>query len=164
MPQLDVSTWFSQVFWLVVVFAALYWLVVKRALPAIGATIEQRRDRIADDLDEAERLRTKAEAVLKAAQMELAEARADAHKMVQEARETLAKELDAERRKVEEALTRRIAAAKQEVQAAKQKAMAEMDSAIGELATQIVQRVGGVKVPAAALKKAVARVMEREDG
>ncbi|MEX0645816.1 MAG: hypothetical protein WD076_10925, partial [Parvularculaceae bacterium] len=47
LPQLDLSTWPSQLFWLAIFFSGLYWLMASYFLPRIGGTIEDRRDRIA---------------------------------------------------------------------------------------------------------------------
>ena len=47
MPQLDISAWPSQLFWLALTFGALYWLMATYFLPRLGATLEERRDRIA---------------------------------------------------------------------------------------------------------------------
>ena len=64
MPQLDVSTFPSQIFWLIICFSVLYYLLSRRALPRISETLEARQDRIAADLDQAQRLRREAEAAL----------------------------------------------------------------------------------------------------
>ena len=64
MPQLD-TTWFaSQIFWLIIAFSVLYYLLSRKALPRLAEILEARQDRIAADLDEAERLRREAEEAL----------------------------------------------------------------------------------------------------
>jgi len=56
MPQFDPSTYASQLFWLAVMFVALYWIVSKIAVPRIGEVLEQRARVIQDDLDRATQL------------------------------------------------------------------------------------------------------------
>ena len=51
MPQFDVKAFPSQIFWLVVCFAVLYFLMAKFVLPSIGKTIESREHKIQADLD-----------------------------------------------------------------------------------------------------------------
>lgn len=63
MPQLDFSTFASQIFWLVITFATLYLVLVKKALPRLGEVMQDRRERIADDLEAAESYRQRAEAL-----------------------------------------------------------------------------------------------------
>ena len=56
LPQLDLATWPSQLFWLAVFFGALYVAMAGYFLPRIGRTIAERRERVADDLDRARKL------------------------------------------------------------------------------------------------------------
>ena len=60
LPQLDVQTYASQIFWLVVSFIVLYFLVAKVAMPRISEVLEERQERIEDDLDKAETLKKEA--------------------------------------------------------------------------------------------------------
>ena len=78
MPQLDFSMWPPQLIWLAITFGVLYILISKFALPKIGGTIEQRQNRIANDLDEAQRLKDDTEKAIAAYEAALAEARAKA--------------------------------------------------------------------------------------
>ena len=56
MPQLEVSTYISQIFWLIVSFGLLYYLLSRKALPKVAEILETRADRVRSDLDEAQRL------------------------------------------------------------------------------------------------------------
>ncbi|MEZ5932239.1 MAG: hypothetical protein R3F54_09850 [Alphaproteobacteria bacterium] len=64
MPQLEVSTYISQIFWLIVCFSVLYYLLSRKALPRVAEVLEARADRIRADLDEAQRLKKEAEDAL----------------------------------------------------------------------------------------------------
>ena len=61
MPQLDPSSYASQIFWLVVTFVILYLLMWKVALPRVSALLRERQERIDDDLEKASRLKAEAE-------------------------------------------------------------------------------------------------------
>ena len=89
MPQLDFSSYPPQLIWLAIVFFALYMVLSRLALPSIGGVLEQRRDRIAADLDEAVRLKEESEKALAAYEAALAEAKAKAHAIAQETRDKL---------------------------------------------------------------------------
>jgi len=49
-PPFDASTFPAQILWFFIAFGLLYWFMSKRALPQIGAVIENRKARIARDL------------------------------------------------------------------------------------------------------------------
>ena len=75
MPQFDPSTYASQLFWLAVMFVALYWIVSKIAVPRIGEVLEQRARVIQDDLDRAVQLKAETDAAAGAYDKAMAEAR-----------------------------------------------------------------------------------------
>ena len=53
LPQLDIATWPSQLFWLVVLFGAGYLVMAKIVTPRIGAVLEERRQTVDGDLEKA---------------------------------------------------------------------------------------------------------------
>ena len=80
LPQLDMSTWPSQLFWLVVLFTTGYILMANFVTPRIGKVLEERRAKIDDDLgkarnasQDAARIRAEYEADLDAARSAAAE-------------------------------------------------------------------------------------------
>lgn len=121
MPQFD-PTWFaSQIFWLVIIFAGFYWIMSRKVLPRVSEVIDAREQRIAGDLEQAERLRTEAQAALVAYESAIEGARSEARRVVLDAQErikrrgaeveaSIARELEAKAREAEA----RIGAAKTE--------------------------------------------------
>ena len=88
MPQLEqISTYASQIFWLVVVFAVLLGVMLKVALPRVQGILEERQKRIDDDLARAAALRDEAEGVLRAYEQAQADARAEARRLLREQQE-----------------------------------------------------------------------------
>lgn len=93
LPQFDPSSWPSQIFWLAIFFGVLHWAMAGYFLPRVGGTIEERRDRIADDLDQAAEFKQQAEEAEKAYNQALADASAKAQAIAAETREALAAEI-----------------------------------------------------------------------
>src|SRR5690606_29603073 len=106
-PPFDATTFPSQILWLAISFAALYFMMKKVALPRVGEILEERRDRIEGDLAEAERLRQKTDQAIASYEAALAEARSNAHAIAEAAREENKAKLDAARTKVEANLTKK---------------------------------------------------------
>ena len=57
MPQLDPTYWASQAFWLILVFSILYIAIAKFYLPKIKKNLDNRENKIKEDLDEANNLK-----------------------------------------------------------------------------------------------------------
>ena len=95
LPQLDTATFANQIFWLIVTMLVLYWVVAKVALPRIGAVLSDRQGAITGDLMAAEEFKLKAKEAEAAYDKALADARAEAGKIVAANRAEIQKELDA---------------------------------------------------------------------
>ncbi len=156
MPQLDFSTFAPQIVWLVISFIALYFLMSKLALPRIATVLETRRDRIASDLDEANRLRTETEEVIQAYEAELAEARAKAHSIATEMRETLNADIAEKQAEIDAQIDARMGEAEARISAMKDQAMGEVSAAAVDTADEIIRKLVGGKPAKAAITKAVA--------
>lgn len=157
MPQLDPSTFLTQIVWLAITFTLLYFIMARIALPRLGAVLEQRRDRIASDIDEAERLRDDSVKVNEEYEAALAEGRARAHAIAQEVRNTLRQELDKEREDVEKELAERIETAESDIARARDAALAKIDAVAAESAAAIVQRLIGKRIDDKVAVEAVER-------
>ena len=57
MPQLDPKYWASQAFWLILVFTILYISIAKFYLPKIKDNLDNRENRIKDDLNDANKFK-----------------------------------------------------------------------------------------------------------
>lgn len=157
-PPFDSSTFPSQLLWLAITFGLFYLFLKKVALPRIGGILEVRRDRIAQDLDQAARMKEEADAAVAAYEQELADARKKAGAIGQQARDAAKSETDSERQKVEGELAARLGEAETHIAGIKAKAMAEVGGIAEATTAAIVQHLTGGKVDKAALAAAVKSV------
>ena len=151
-PPFDVQTFPSQLLWLAITFGLFYLFLKRIALPRISDILEYRSDRIAQDLDQAARMKQEADEALAAYEQELAEGRTKAGEIGQEA--------DAERREIEAELENKLAEAEERIAAIKADAMKEVGTIAEETAVSIVSNLMGARVTrseAASAVKAVAR-------
>ena len=65
MPQLDPTYWASQAFWLILVFTILYISIAKFYLPKIKNNLDERENKIKEDLDAANKFKDLSELKLK---------------------------------------------------------------------------------------------------
>ena len=161
MPQLDPETFSPQLIWLTITFIGLYVVMARLALPRIGNAIEHRRDRIANDLDQAQALKEATDRAIAAYEERMAQARSNAHAMAQETRQRLKDEADAERARIDAELATKVASAEKRIAKVKGAALDEMQKVAGDLASDIVAQLIGTKVTGAKAAKAVDQVQER---
>ena len=148
-PPFDTSTFPSQLLWFAITFGFLYWFMSKHALPQIGKVIEDRKARIARDLDDATEMQQKADAAAAAHEKMLAEARANAQALAQTARDQAAAETEAKRKGLDNELAAKIAAAEKQIVGARSQAMSNVADIARDAAGAIVERLGGKRDPKA---------------
>jgi len=144
MPQLNPLDWAPQLIWLVITFGVLYLLMKRVALPNIGSVIEMRQGRLAGDLEAADKLRRETQEAIAAYEQALAEAKARAHAIAQEARNKLKDEVAAERAALERDLSAKSAEAEARILTAKTSALKDVDAVASETAAEIVRRLIGI--------------------
>ena len=157
MPQLDISLWPPQLFWLAISFALLYFVVSRVIIPRTGGVIELRKTTVSADLAAAQRDKVESEATSKAYLASLAEARAKATEALRIARDKLSADADAARAKLDAELAATTANSEKQIAVAKSKALAGIEEVAAEIASSIVNRLTGTTVTKAASAVAVAK-------
>ena len=155
MPQLDFADYAPQLVWLVITFGVMYLLMARVALPRIATVIEERRDRIANDLAQAEQLRRETDEAIAAYEKALADAKARANAIAQETRDRLNEELAEERKQKEAEINERLERAEKEIATTKKQALSHVDEIARETTAALVEQLLGEKVSEQALDSAV---------
>ncbi len=144
MPQIeDIASFLPQVFWLVITFTALFLIMWKIAVPAIANTLEARQKRMEDNLDKAAQAKKEAEETLAAYENAMAEARAEAQEIINQAAKLMADEAEAREAEMAEAIAKKIAASEAEIQKAIDDAMEHVRDAAIEVAGAALERLTG---------------------
>ena len=92
MPQLDPTYWASQAFWLILVFTVLYISISKFYLPKIKDNLDNRENKIKEDLENANKFKEESEAKLKEYDLILENAKKEVLKMHFESKSALEKD------------------------------------------------------------------------
>ena len=142
MPQLDPSTFGSQLFWLAVSFVTLYVVLSVLVLPRIGATMAKRSDQLDGDLAEAEALRAKAEAALEAYEEALAQARTKALVVAQTMRAEVQAETARQKAELDAKLAEEAAAADSRLAATREAALAGLRDAAKDIVGEVMLSIG----------------------
>jgi F-type H+-transporting ATPase subunit b len=140
-PPFNAQTFSSQIIWLVIVFAVLYVVMSRIALPRIGKVILDRRDRIARDLEQATSAKEQTDQAILAYEKALAEARAKAHAIAQETRDRLTAETEKQRHDTEAELAGKIAQAEASIAKTKTAALSNIRLVAIDVTGAIVNRL-----------------------
>ena len=158
LPQFDTSTWASQIFWLAVTFAILYFALSRFILPSLRDTIATRSDRVADDLDTATRMQREAEEAEKNYETALRDARAKANNVAEATRKSVDDEIASELAAADAEADQQAEIAEGRIREIKAGALANLDSVAADVAQTVVGQLTGKSVTAAAARQAVQKV------
>ena len=143
MPQLDISTFGNQIFWLLVVLAVIYWVLSRIALPRIGAVLSDRQGAITGDLMAAEEFKHKAKEAEAAYDKALADARSEAQKIVAANKAEMQKELDAAIAHADAEIGARLAESEKRSGEIRASAVEDARSVAREVTAALVENFGG---------------------
>ena len=131
----------NELIWGALSFIVLFILLAKVALPPMQKAMEGRSDKIRKSLDEAEEARAEAAAVLSGYQRQLADAKGEAGRIIEEARQSadsVKRDLIA-KAEAEAAEQRRRNA--EQISAERDRVMSELQSQVAVLAVEMAERV-----------------------
>ena len=157
MPQIDQisAIYASQLFWLVVVFALIYFGIGRAMLPKIEATVDDREAKVSGDLVAAEKARAEADAASDAYQAKLGASRGEAQAAAAKAKADAAAAAEKRVKAADVEISTKVAAAEAQIEAQQAEAVAGIEAVAIEAAQEIVAKVSGLKVDKRAATKAV---------
>ena len=160
MPQFDPSTFASQLFWLLVMFVALYWIVSRIAIPRIGEVLDQRARVIQDDLDRAAQLKGETDRAIATYEKAMADARAQAYEHIKTMQAEMKAIADQRTGEVTREVNQQIGEAEARIATAKKAALDSIKGVAAEIARDVVARLAGLSPDAAAVDAAVASALK----
>ena len=149
LPQLDISTWPSQLFWLVVLFTAGYILMAKFVTPRIGSVLEERRAKLDEDLGKARSASEDAARIRAEYEADLDAARSAAAETAKLAAAEATKQAEASDAKIATKLAEKVAKAEAKLATARSEAMANLNNVAAEAALAAVAQLANIQTTAA---------------
>lgn len=161
MPQINqlADVLYSQLFWLLLTLAIIYFGIGKAMLPKIMATVEARDSRVAEDLAAAEAARRQADETEEAYRVRIEASRGEALKVTAAARQQSARATEVRVKEADAANRGRVEAAEARLRSAAQAALADIESVAAEAAQEMVARLAGVTVDRQEAARAVKEAM-----
>lgn len=126
-----------------VAFAIIYVLMAKFVIPRMNALLDERREKIQGEMERAEGTRVEADKLLADYRAQLASAREESNRIIEEARRTadqLRTDLQA---KAEQEAQGIVARAQEEIRGERDRVFQELRSQVGEIAVELAGKVVG---------------------
>jgi F-type H+-transporting ATPase subunit b len=148
MPQITQLPFifFSQLFWLLLVFGIIFFGIGRGMLPKIQGTVDAREKKIAADLERAQAARAEAEETEAAWRTRMDAARAEAGRLAQEAKQESAKATEAKVKTAADKIALKVESSEAKIREAVATARAEIEAVAADATRDMVQRLAGIQV------------------
>ena len=148
MPQIEQLPYifFSQLFWLALVFGFIFFVIGRGMLPKIQGTVELRDAKIAEDLERAQSARAEAEETEAAWRARMDTARAEAARLAQEAKQESARETEARVKAAADKINLKVETSEAKIRDAVSSARAEIEAVAADATREMVARLTGIDV------------------
>ncbi|KIN73983.1 F0F1 ATP synthase subunit B' [Sulfitobacter guttiformis] len=143
MPQLDPSTWGNQIFWLLLALVAIYMILSRVALPRIAAVLAERQGTITNDIAAAEDLQAKAADAEAAYDQALVDARAEAQRIIAQAKAEMQDDLDQAITKADKQIAAKTAESEVAISEIRAGALENVKAVAKDTVKEIVAAMGG---------------------
>ncbi len=161
MPQLDPTYWASQAFWLILVFTTLYILISKFYLPKIKDNLDNRENKIKEDLENANKFKEQSEVKLKEYDVILENAKKEITKIHFESKNTLDKDIQSKKEKIEREIEKEIAKAQKEISELKKTSISTIQNISRDITSNIIENISGDKLNESSIKAVVEEVSKK---
>ena len=149
--------------WTLVCFAIAFFVLRKYAFGPIQRTIDERRERIRQAVDEADNARNEARELLEQNRAILAQARSEAADILAEARKVGDAQIDRAKQEAESERQRRLEDTRKQIEAETTRALGQIRSEVADLTLEATARVVGKVLDTADQKRLVDEAVENLD-
>ena len=162
MPQLNPEFWIAQAFWLILIFSILYLLIWKIFLPKITYSIENRKSRIVNDLDEAQKLKENAEKKLKEYNKIIENSNKEAKKIIDDSKKKLDKDIENKKQKFNDEIEKELLATDKEIKDLKKSSISNINTIATETAAEVIKQIINIEVNKSSASAIVSDLVKRK--
>ena len=162
MPQLNTEYWTAQIFWLIVIFSILYLIIWKIFLPRITYSIENRKSRLVNNLDEVQKLKENAEKKLNEYNIIIEKSKNDAKKIIEDSKKKLDQDIENKKQKFNDEIEKELLATEDEIKDLKKTSILNINRIATETTTEIIKQIIGTQVNKSSVSAIVNDVTKRQ--
>ena len=161
MPQLDPKYWASQAFWLILVFTILYISIAKFYLPKIKNNLDNRENKIKDDLEDANKFKDLSESKLKEYEKILEDAKKEVIKIHVDSKNKLDKDIQIKKLAIEKEIDKEITKAQKDISELKKNSISDIQKISENITSNIIETISGDKLNESSIKAAVEEITKK---
>lgn len=161
-PQLDFSTFPSQMFWTTVTFTLMYVIMANIVLPPIASVVEKRKNKRSTDLNKASKLNEETEELKTEYEASLETARITATDTVFETEKEIDAEISTALHGFHREAERRILESEEKIKVAKEKALESLTEVSEEVVKEIANKIAHITPSSKEIKSAIEQAKKEE--
>ena len=162
MPQLNPEFWIAQIFWLILIFSSLYLIIWKIFLPKITYSIENRKSRLVNDLDEVQKLKENAEKKLNEYNIIIEKSKKEAKKIIEDSKKKLDKDIEIKKKIFNNEIEKELVTAEKEIKDFKKTSTSNMAYIAAETSAEIIRQIINTEVNKSNVSAIVNDITKRE--
>ena len=163
MPQLDVSTYPSLIFWLILTFGFTFIVLKFFITPKLSEILNQRKERISADIFAAKSAREEAENSKMNQENSISDAKNKANAIVKDAIDITKIKLQETEKKAKERLTKNLLDAEKNILDTKNKSLKNITLITTDIAVAISKKVSGVNIKESVISKNIKDQISKSD-
>ena len=164
MPQLDPTYWASQAFWLILVFSLLYISVSKFYLPKIKNNLDNRENKIKEDLENASKFKEQSDKKFKEYETILENAKKEVVKIHFESKNILDKDIQSKKELIEKEIETKILKAQKEIVELKKNSLNQVQTVSTNITLEIIEKISGENLNENSIKATVEDLSKKNIG
>ena len=146
MPQLNPEFWAAQIFWLLLIFSTLYLILWKIFLPRITDSIENRKLKVVNDLNETQKLKENAEKKLSEYNRIIENSKIEAKKILEDSKKKIEEDIKNKRILFNNEIEKEILATEKEINILKETSVKKVNKIAIETSSEIIKQITGTEV------------------
>ena len=162
MPQLNPEFWASQIFWLILIFSSLYIIMWKIFLPKITDSIENRKSRIINDLNETQKLKENAEKKLREYNKIIEDTKKEVKKIIEDNKKKLENDIKSKKQKFNEEIEKELMSVEKEIKSLKKSSISSINKIAAEVSSEVIKQLVGTSVNMSNVSAIVEDISKKE--
>ena len=141
MPQLNPEFWTAQIFWLILIFSSLYLIIWKIFLPRITYSIENRKSRVVNDLDEAQKLKENAEKKLNEYNKIIEEAKKESKRIIEDSKKKIGSDIENKKQNFNKEIEKELLNVEKEIDSLKKSSISNINKIAVEISSEMIKQI-----------------------